>query len=115
MSKSDIVGIYIQGDLPGSQLQAAIDEALVALAVDEDALADLKLTAEDLKGIRFEVEEEAGIDPATILMAIVLGVAGNAAYDASKLVARKVWSRVLTAVKARHGHGALGDEQPKNG
>ena len=78
------------------------------------ALADLELTAEDLKGIRFDVEEEAGVDPATILLAIVLGAAANAAYDASSSVVRRVWSRVLGAVKDRHGSDAVGDEQPKS-
>lgn len=114
MSDGGIVGIYGQGGLSGGALQAAIDEALKTLAADEVALADLELTAEELQGIRFDVEEEAGADPATILIAILVGVAGNAAYDASSHVVRRVWSRVLRAVKDRHGSDAVDDEQPES-
>ncbi|WP_425003115.1 hypothetical protein [Mycolicibacterium sp. S3B2] len=111
---SNVVGRYGQGALPGRAVQQAIEEAQQELASDAAALSELGITEEQVRGLRFEVEEQSGIDPATILITILVGVVTNIGTDVGTHVAKKTWSAVLDRLRKRNGEDALGDEEPNS-
>lgn len=110
--ESEVVGRYRQGALTGRALKQAITDAQEDLASDAAALSELGITADQVRGVRFEVEEQSGIDPLTILITILIGVATNVGTDAGTHVAKKTWSAVLDKLRKRKGEDAVGEEEP---
>jgi hypothetical protein len=110
---ANVVGIYDQGALTGEALQYAINEARDALESDSTELNELDLTSDDVRNLRFEVEEEAGFDPEAIRLAVEWSadaIAGGAVYEVSRYTAIRVWSAILRRIKKRHGEDAVGEE-----
>ena len=68
-----VIAQYSQGALTGRNLQAAIDEAMEAIAADDAELSRLSLSKDELLTVRFEVKEEGGFIAEGILLAIAIG------------------------------------------
>jgi hypothetical protein len=111
MADDITVAVYGRGALTASQVQKAIEDAQLALAADKDALAELGVTADDVKGLFRAKEEQSGFVAETILVSILIGAGSQLAADAAKYTARKVWSAVFEKVRQQRGSDALGDEQ----
>jgi hypothetical protein len=113
---AEAVGVYAQGTLTGEALEDAANEELRALASDTAELADLGLTAADIRDLRFAVKEEAGADPEVIRLAVEWfadAVAGGAAYEVTRYTVLQVWSAILRRVRKRKGLDAVGAEVPE--
>jgi hypothetical protein len=109
VGNSEVVALYTQGALTGGRLQAAIDDALGSISFDDIESSRLGIREEELRAVRFTVDEEGGFIAEAILLAIVAGAAGNLTSDAVKAV----WGKVLERVKDKHGDDAVGPQQPK--
>jgi hypothetical protein len=114
MSNDVVVGIYEQGALPGRQIQEAIEEAQRDLAADADALAELGVSSDEVGGL-FVVKERSGIDPGSILIAIVIGAGSKLAADAAKGTAKALWAVVLKRIREKRGSDAFGAERQETG
>ena len=102
-----VIAQYSQGALTGRNLQAAIDEAMEAIAADDAELSQLSLSKDELLTVRFEVKEEGGFIAEGILLAIAIGAGSNLAADATKAL----WSKVLKRIKNKRGGDAVGPEK----
>jgi len=102
-----VIAQYSQGALTGQDLQAAIDEAMEAIAADDAEISRLGLSKDELLTVRFEVKEEGGFIVEGILLAIAVGAGGNLAADATKAL----WNKVLKKIKDRRGDDAVGPEK----
>jgi len=102
-----VIARYAQGALTGRQLQSEIDRALESISQDPEALNELQLDAASVRSADFKVKEEGGFDPASILLAIALGMASGMAWDGTKLL----WRKVAEKVKEENGDDAIGPEQ----
>jgi hypothetical protein len=103
----EVIAQYSQGALTGRDLQAAIDEAMEAIAADDAEISQLGLSKDKLLTVRFEVKEEGGFIVEGILLAIAVGAGGNLAADATKAL----WNKVLKRIKDRRGDDAVGPEK----
>lgn len=97
---------YRQGTLTGEQLEDALNESLAELLSDESLGDGEELSSSDLAGARITVREEAGIDPATILIMIGIAFLSGAASEGGKFTMRKVIARV----REKHGADAIGEQ-----
>lgn len=102
-----VIAQYSQGALTGRDLQAAIDEAMEAIAADGAELSRLNLSMDEFLTVRFEVKEEGGFIAEGILLAIAIGAGSNLASDATKAL----WSKVLKRIKNKRGDNAVGPEK----
>src|ERR1700730_14722611 len=68
-SMNSVIARYSQGALTGWDLQAAMDEAMEAIAADDTELAQLSLSKDEFLTMRFEVKEEGGFIAEGILLA----------------------------------------------
>ena len=93
------------------RLQSAIDEAMAAVAADDEELSRLGLSKDEFLAVRFEVREEGGFIAEGILLAIAVGAGGNLAADATKAL----WNEVLGRVRDRRGDDAVGPEKKPDG
>lgn len=106
-----VIARYSQGALTGQRLQSAIDEAMAAVAADDEELSRLGLSKDEFLAVRFEVREEGGFIAEGILLAIAVGAGGNLAADAAKAL----WNEVLGRVRDRRGDDAVGPEKKPDG
>ena len=102
-----VIARYGPGALTGRRLQAAIDEAMAAIAADDTELSRLGLSKDELLTVRFEVREDGGFVAEGILLAIAIGAGSNLAADATKAL----WGKVLKRVRNKSGDDAVGPEK----
>lgn len=94
--------------VPGSELQEAVDAAMVQVATDPQAraeLAGLGLGAETMRGAAIHVEQKPGLDPASVIVTILVGASGQLTGNALQAL----WEHVLRRVRKRKGYDAFGE------
>jgi hypothetical protein len=104
------VATYEGAAIPGSELQDAADDAMAEILGDPACRAELRrygLDEEALRGFKFTVEQEPGVVPGVIIIAILYPAAGQLAADGVKAL----WGMALGRVKKKKGGDALGKER----
>src|SRR5262249_12505239 len=106
------LGTYRRGDITLDDLQQAINQEQEKLAQDPDALKQHDISAEDLRSVVFTAQTPSGLDPASLLVVILVAAAKGAGAGAGTYVAKKAWSAVLKKVRSEHGKDKLKDVDP---
>ena len=104
------VATYEGAAIPGSEIQDAADDAMSEILGDPACRAELLrygLDEEELRGFKFTVEQEPGIVPGVILIAILYPAAGQLTADGVKAL----WGMTLRRIKKKKGGDALGEER----
>lgn len=101
---------YEGAAIPGSEIQDAADDAITEILGDPASRAELRqygLDEKALRGFKFTVEQEPGIVPGVILIAILYPGAGQLAADGVEAL----WKMTLRRIKKKKGGDALGEER----
>lgn len=99
---------FIGPAVPGGELQQAAGVALAEIAGDPDSLAELSLYGLDEGAVRstqVRVEQKPGLDPASVIVAILVGTAGELTSEG----VQTLWGMVLRRVRRQKGYDALGE------
>lgn len=104
------VATYEDSAISGAELQGAVDDALAGI-IEDDAdhgeLAGYGLDEKALRTVELSVEQEPGIDPASVVTLIFIASAGQLSAEGIKAL----WGKVAQRVKKRKGADALGEER----
>lgn len=95
--------------VPGAEVQEAADKAMADILRDPallDELSQSGLNKEILLQVKFSVEQQPGIDPASAILLIVLGASGQLTANSIQAL----WGAVLRRIRKSKGHDALGTE-----
>jgi hypothetical protein len=103
------VAAYEGATISGGELQDAVNDALAAITEDDashDELAGYGLDEKILGTVELSVEQEPGIDPASVATLIFIASAGQLSAEGIKAL----WGNVAERVRKRKGADALGEE-----
>ncbi len=109
---ADNLGMYRRGNMTLDELQQAINQEQEKLAQDHDALKRLGITADELRSVVYIARTPSGLDPATLLVVILVAAAKGAGAGAGTYVAKKAWSAVVNRLRSEHGKDKLEDVDP---
>lgn len=100
------VAVYEQGAMVGSDLQNALNSAMLELAADPLALEQIGLNTDAAQSLHFTVDEEAGVVPAAIFLLILVPTASQLAADAIEAA----FKAALERVRKKHGDDVVGNK-----
>ena len=92
----------------GSELQKAVEAAMAQLAEDPAARAELAESGLDETSMRetvIHVEQQPGLDPASVVVTILVSASSQLAANA----VQALWEDVMRRVRKRKGFDAFGE------
>jgi hypothetical protein len=96
--------------ISGGELQDAVDDVLAEIIEDPASRGELAvygLDENELRAVKLSVEQEPGIDPASVVTLIFIASAGQLSAEGIKAL----WEKVAQRVRKRKGADALGEKR----